>query len=61
MRRFFRTKDFQKIIGDADSSEHKLHRALGPWHLAMLGIGCIIGAGIFVLTGKAAADYAGRQ
>ena len=36
-----------------------LHRALGPWHLISLGIGCIIGAGIFVLTGHAAAGYAG--
>ena len=36
-----------------------LKRALGPWHLISLGIGCIIGAGIFVLTGHAAAGYAG--
>ena len=36
-----------------------LKRTLGPWHLISLGIGCIIGAGIFVLTGHAAADYAG--
>jgi basic amino acid/polyamine antiporter, APA family len=39
--------------------EGDLHRALGPWHLISLGIGCIIGAGIFVLTGHAAAGYAG--
>jgi APA family basic amino acid/polyamine antiporter len=39
--------------------EADLHRALGPWHLISLGIGCIIGAGIFVLTGHAAAGYAG--
>src|ERR1041384_612458 len=36
-----------------------LKRALGPLHLISLGIGCIIGAGIFVLTGHAAAGYAG--
>ncbi len=36
-----------------------LKRALGPWHLISLGIGCIIGAGIFVLTGQAAATFAG--
>src|SRR5690242_15265531 len=39
--------------------EADLHRALGPWHLISLGIGCIIGAGIFVITGHAAATYAG--
>lgn len=36
-----------------------LHRALGPLNLTALGIGAVIGAGIFVLTGKAAAEYAG--
>jgi APA family basic amino acid/polyamine antiporter len=38
---------------------HELHRALGPWQLIALGIGAIIGAGIFVITGHAAAAYAG--
>jgi basic amino acid/polyamine antiporter, APA family len=36
-----------------------LRRALGPVHLVMLGIGAVIGAGIFVITGQAAAMYAG--
>lgn len=36
-----------------------LGRNLGPWSITALGIGCIIGAGIFVLTGTAAARYAG--
>ena len=36
-----------------------LKRALGPWHLTALGIGAVIGAGIFVITGTAAAQYAG--
>ena len=36
-----------------------LNRTLGPWRLTALGIGAIIGAGIFVLTGQAAAQYAG--
>ncbi len=36
-----------------------LRRALGPLNLTLLGIGAIIGAGIFVLTGSAAAQYAG--
>ncbi|HSZ75638.1 MAG TPA: amino acid permease [Rhizomicrobium sp.] len=41
------------------TGEPELKRALGPLHLIALGIGAIIGAGIFVLTGHAAASYAG--
>jgi APA family basic amino acid/polyamine antiporter len=37
----------------------RLHRVLGPWALTAMGIGAIIGAGIFVMTGLAAHDYAG--
>lgn len=49
------------VIADNTNPEtdDDLKRALGPVHLISLGIGCIIGAGIFVLTGHAAADYAG--
>lgn len=51
------------MAGIADNpnpeADADLKRALGPWHLISLGIGCIIGAGIFVLTGHAAAGYAG--
>jgi len=44
----------------ADLTEgHQLHRVLDAWHLTFLGIGAVIGAGIFVLTGVAAAKYAG--
>ncbi len=43
----------------AETGEHSLKRALGPVNLITLGIGAIIGAGIFVLTGSAAAQYAG--
>src|SRR6059058_1740648 len=42
-----------------ESAEHTLRRALGALNLTTLGIGAIIGAGIFVLTGTAAARYAG--
>ena len=43
----------------AEAGEHSLKRALGPINLITLGIGAIIGAGIFVLTGTAAAQFAG--
>ena len=58
MRRFFRTKSRDHMLSDL-SSGHQLKRVLGPVHLTLLGIGCVIGAGIFVLTGQAAASYAG--
>jgi len=40
-------------------SENRLRRVLGPWSLTSLGIGCVIGAGIFVITGLAAHYKAG--
>jgi basic amino acid/polyamine antiporter, APA family len=43
----------------SDEGEHALKRSLGAGHLVLLGIGAIIGAGIFVLTGTAAAQHAG--
>src|SRR5512135_1122688 len=43
----------------SETGEHSLKRALGPLNLVTLGIGAIIGAGIFVLTGQAAALHAG--
>ena len=42
-----------------DTSEHSLKRALGPTNLVALGIGAIIGTGIFVLTGSIAAQNSG--
>src|SRR6201984_2980760 len=44
-----------KLIADADEPGHRLEKKLGPWSLTALGIGAIIGSGIFVLTGTAAA------
>ncbi|MGH7592024.1 MAG: amino acid permease, partial [Gemmatimonadales bacterium] len=41
------------------ASDHSLKRVLGPWNLTALGIGAIIGTGIFVLTGTVAAQNAG--
>src|SRR3978361_267639 len=42
-----------------EEGEHTLKRSLGPINLITLGIGAVIGAGIFVLTGQAAARHAG--
>src|SRR5437588_6043239 len=54
------TKPLDAILSEAEEhGKHSLKRALGPVHLVSLGIGAIIGAGIFVLTGQAAAKYAG--
>jgi APA family basic amino acid/polyamine antiporter len=43
----------------SDIESHGLKRSLGPIQLVLLGIGCIVGAGIYVMTGSAAANYAG--
>ena len=48
-------KSIDKLIADADEPGHRLKKTLGPWSLTALGIGAIIGSGIFVLTGTAAA------
>jgi basic amino acid/polyamine antiporter, APA family len=51
----------RKSLGDlqAEAERGQLRRSLGPWHLTALGIGSIIGTGIFVLTGTAASQNAG--
>ncbi len=60
MGSLFATKSLSTIQAEADEAgEHALRRVLGPINLVTLGIGAIIGAGIFVLTGAAAAQYAG--
>ena len=56
----FATKSMNTLMQEAGATgEHCLKRALGPVNLITLGIGAIIGAGIFVITGSAAALYAG--
>jgi len=53
-------KPLHTILSEAqETGEHSLKRALGPTNLISLGIGAIIGTGIFVLTGTAAANHAG--
>lgn len=51
--------DLQREAAGGDGEGHTLKRTLGALNLTTLGIGAIIGAGIFVLTGTAAANYAG--
>ncbi|MBE3126307.1 MAG: amino acid permease [Acidobacteria bacterium] len=55
----FATKSLEQLTQEADSDTSGLKRVLGPWHLIFLGVGAIVGAGIFVITGHAAAQYAG--
>jgi basic amino acid/polyamine antiporter, APA family len=57
LARLFLRKPVSEIQAEFAGSE--LKRTLGAWNLVLLGIGCIIGTGIFVLTGRAAADFAG--
>src|SRR6266566_4598198 len=56
----FATKSIEAITREqTGTGEATLKRVLGPWQLVMLGVGAIIGTGIFVLTGQAAAANAG--
>ncbi len=60
MPQLWATKSMSALMQEAqEEGAHTLKRVLGPFHLIMLGIGAIIGAGIFVLTGQAAAQHAG--
>jgi len=51
----FARKSIDKLIAESEDPAHRLKKTLGPWSLTALGIGAIIGSGIFVLTGTAAA------
>ena len=52
-------KSVADIISSGEADSHNLAKSLGPFSITAMGIGAIIGAGIFVLTGTAAARYAG--
>ncbi len=54
-----RTKPIEDSLAELDESGHSLRRALGPVQLTAIGIGVIVGTGIFVLTGEAAGTLAG--
>jgi APA family basic amino acid/polyamine antiporter len=60
LKQLFRTKNLDSIMRDAEASEGHLKRALGPWDLIALGIGAIIGSGIFASVGTAVAGDATR-
>ena len=55
----FKTKSIEQLVSDAEHGGKGLKRSLTAWDLTLLGIGAIIGTGIFVLTGTAAANQAG--
>jgi APA family basic amino acid/polyamine antiporter len=60
MANLLATKPMDTLLHEAkEEGEHTLRRALDPMNLVTLGVGAIIGAGIFVLTGQAAAQHAG--
>src|ERR1700686_1236614 len=60
MAKLFATKPLTLLMAEAqETGEHCLRRSLGPVNLVTLGIGAIIGAGLFVRTAAAIADRAG--
>src|SRR5260370_39963532 len=60
MAKLLAVKPLSRLLKEAENEgESGLKRTLGPLNLITLGIGAIIGAGIFVLTGQAAANHAG--
>src|SRR5580700_3911050 len=50
-----RTRSIDALIAASEEPERRLRKTLGPWSLTALGIGAVIGSGIFTLTGTAAA------
>ena len=56
----FRTKSLDALMAETQEEGHQLKKALGPWNLVALGIGAVIGAGIFATIGTAAAGDAHR-
>jgi len=57
VQRWFARKSIEAL--QRESVSHGLKRTLGPINLLLMGIGCIIGAGVYVMTGTAAANFAG--
>jgi len=59
MSNLFLRKPLSQLNEEAEKNEYGLKRHLTAWNLILLGIGCVVGAGIFVITGTASALYAG--
>lgn len=59
MSNLWRTKSLTQLLSESTESEHGLKKTLSSASLVALGIGAIIGAGLFSITGLAAANYAG--
>jgi len=57
--RLFKKKDISDVLNEAEKNKGELKRNLSAVNLVTLGIGAIVGTGIFVITGQAAAMYAG--
>ena len=60
LRGIFRTKNLDDILAASQTEGHQLKRTLGPINITLLGIGAIIGAGIFATVGTAAAGDMSR-
>src|SRR6266704_3118401 len=60
LRDLFRIKSLDAILRESGAPQHQLKRSLGAFDVVMLGIGAIIGAGIFATIGTAAAGDATR-
>ena len=60
LHKLLRTKSIESILSDSGDGERGLRRVLGPVQLTMLGIGAIVGAGIFATVGNAASGDAAR-
>jgi APA family basic amino acid/polyamine antiporter len=55
LSQLLRTKNIDQLLAAAEAPDKRLRKTLGPWSLTALGIGAVIGSGIFILTGTAAA------
>src|SRR5437667_5142193 len=60
MRRLFRRKSLDQLVGETVEPQHQLKRVLGPIHLTAIGVGAAVGAGIFSTIGSAVASGSGH-
>ncbi|MDX2268118.1 MAG: amino acid permease [Bryobacter sp.] len=60
MNQLLRTKSIEALLGDEDAEKPRLNRTLGIWSLVILGVGAVIGSGIFTVIGTAAKGNTSR-